>query len=160
VPFTGTLHAVGVQPVLRAGQVIGTLITGGSPEGDPLPPAAAHSQRPRPLPDRLIGRRGTRLVVLALHEIRFAESDGSTIWLTTDHGRLQATSQGLDNLERQLANDGFLRVHRRFLVNLRRVREIEQGFKGALFLSTDIRTHETVPVSRRHAAILRRVLGA
>ena len=66
---------------------------------------------------------------------------------------------GLDNLERELHGNGFLRVHRRFLVNLRRIREIDQGFKGSLFLITDVRSHETVPVSRRHAPVLRRALG-
>ena len=62
-------------------------------------------------------------------------------------------------LKRELEGQGFLRVHRRFLVNLRRIREIDQGFKGSLFLVTDMRSHETVPVSRRHAPVLRKALG-
>jgi DNA-binding LytR/AlgR family response regulator len=44
-------------------------------------------------------------------------------------------------------------------VNLRRVREIDQGFKGSLFLITDVRQRESIPVSRRHAPALRRALG-
>ena len=52
-----------------------------------------------------------------------------------------------------------MRVHRRFLVNLGRVREIEQGFKGALYLATDTRTRETVPVARRHIPYVRQALG-
>jgi DNA-binding LytR/AlgR family response regulator len=52
-----------------------------------------------------------------------------------------------------------LRVHRRFLVNLSRVREVEQGFKGALFLVADARTRKTIPVARRHASQLRQALG-
>jgi DNA-binding LytR/AlgR family response regulator len=39
------------------------------------------------------------------------------------------------------------------------VREIEQGFKGALFLATDTRSHETVPVARRHVPRVRQALG-
>jgi DNA-binding LytR/AlgR family response regulator len=79
--------------------------------------------------------------------------------LTTDQGRLVAATRGLDRLEQQLEDKGFLRVHRRFLVNLGRVREVEQGFKGALFLATDARPRETVPVSRRHASQLRQAFG-
>ena len=76
-----------------------------------------------------------------------------------DVGRLLAASRGLEHLERQLDGRGFLRVHRRFLVNLGRIREIEPGFKGALFVTTDPHTHETVPVARRHAPELRQALG-
>jgi hypothetical protein len=121
--------------------------------------AAEAGQPAAPLPGRVIARRDDRLVVLALPEIRYAESDGNFVWLATDHGRLRANAHGLDNLERELHGNGFLRVHRRFLVNLRRIREIDQGFKGSLFLITDVRSHETVPVSRRHAPVLRRALG-
>jgi DNA-binding LytR/AlgR family response regulator len=81
------------------------------------------------------------------------------VWLTSDAGRLLAATRGLDHLELQLAGRGFLRVHRRFLVNLGRVREIEQGFKGTLSVTTDTHTHETVPVARRHASQLRQALG-
>ena len=45
------------------------------------------------------------------------------------------------------------------LVNLGRVREIEQGFKGTLFLATDTPVRELVPVARRHAPQLRQALG-
>jgi DNA-binding LytR/AlgR family response regulator len=70
-----------------------------------------------------------------------------------------AAARGLDRLEQELVGRGFMRVHRRFLVNLGRVREIEQGFKGALFLATDTRTHESVPVARRQIACVRQALG-
>lgn len=167
VPFTQMLLPVSVTPVYQARQMIGMIVTGGGPEGDPLtsePPRQlqaeeAGQQQTAPLPGRVIARRDDRLVVLALPEIRYAESDGNFVWLATDHGRLRANAHGLDNLERELQGNGFLRVHRRFLVNLRRIREIDQGFKGSLYLVTDVRSHETVPVSRRHAPILRRALG-
>lgn len=167
VPFIQSMLPVNVTPVFQARQMIGMLLTGGAAEGDQLAPepperpqpADAGQRQTGPLPGRVIARRDDRLVVLALPEIRYAESDGNFVWLATDHGRLRANAHGLDNLERELEGNGFLRVHRRFLVNLRRIREIDQGFKGSLFLVTDLRSHETVPVSRRHAPVLRRALG-
>ena len=51
------------------------------------------------------------------------------------------------------------RPHRRFLVNLNRMREVEQGFKGSLFLHTNTRTHESIPVARRHMPDVRAALG-
>jgi sigma-54 dependent transcriptional regulator, acetoin dehydrogenase operon transcriptional activator AcoR len=164
VPFLGASVPVSVQPVFTGSQVIGVLLAFGSAEasagcdaspGDPAPSTAS----PRPLPDRIVGLRDDRWVLLDPREIRYAESDHNTVWLTTDQGRLVAAIRGLDRLEQQLEDKGFLRIHRRFLVNLARVREVEQGFKGALFLATDARTRETVPVARRHAPQLRQALG-
>ena len=103
--------------------------------------------------------RDDRWVLLAPREIRFAEADHNNVWLTTDRGRLLAATRGLDRLEQELTDKGFVRVHRRFLVNLSRVREIEPGFKGTLFLATDTRTHETIPVARRHIPYVRQALG-
>ncbi|WP_436998387.1 hypothetical protein [Streptomyces sp. enrichment culture] len=37
--------------------------------------------------------------------------------------------------------------------------ELERGIKGELFLIMNARSHEVVPVSRRHAPELRRMLG-
>jgi sigma-54 dependent transcriptional regulator, acetoin dehydrogenase operon transcriptional activator AcoR len=103
--------------------------------------------------------REDRWVLLDPREIRFAEADHNKVWLMSDQGRLLAATRGLDRLEQQLEDRGFLRVHRRFLVNLGRVREIEHGFKGTLLLITDARSHETVPVARRHAPQLRQSVG-
>lgn len=164
VPFLGTPVPVVVCPVFTGTQVIGVLLTFGSsgghpafgaPSGDPL----LSSAHPRTLPSRVIALREDRWVLLDPREIRFAEADHNNVWLTSDQGRLRAAARGLDRLEQQLEDKGFLRVHRRFLVNLSRVREIEQGIKGTLFLATDTRTHETVPVARRHMPYLRQALG-
>jgi DNA-binding LytR/AlgR family response regulator len=50
-------------------------------------------------------------------------------------------------------------VHRRFIVNLNRVKELEFGFKGTLTVSTSARENEAIPVSRRHIAEVRQALG-
>jgi sigma-54 dependent transcriptional regulator, acetoin dehydrogenase operon transcriptional activator AcoR len=169
VPFTQALLPLTVTPVFQARQMIGMMISGGGAgDGELLdpadPPQLIPAQPPvapaRPgLPGRVIARRDESLVVLAMPEIKYAEAAGNIVWLATDQGRLRAAAHGLDHLERELSEYGFLRVHRRYLVNLRRVREIDQGFKGSLFLITDVRQRESIPVSRRHAPALRRALG-
>lgn len=163
VPFLGTPVPVAVRPVLTGAQVIGALLAFGSLDGPDLgaSPGDPGTERPcpRPFPTRVVALRDDRWVLLDPREIRFAEADHNTVWLTSDQGRLQAAARGLDRLERELGDKGFLRVHRRFLVNLARVREIEQGFKGSMFLATDTRAHETVPVSRRHVPSVRQALG-
>jgi hypothetical protein len=163
VPFLDQPLTVAVRPVFDGTQVIGALLTFGSADhpgsSELLDDPAPGSPDPRRFPDRVIALRDDRWVLLDPREIRYAETDHDNVWLVSDQGRLLAAVRGLDRLEQELTGRGFLRVHRRFLVNLGRVREIEQGFKGALFLATDTRSHETVPVSRRHVAGVRHTLG-
>ncbi|MGY1590838.1 LytTR family transcriptional regulator DNA-binding domain-containing protein [Geodermatophilus sp. SYSU D00708] len=163
VPFLDQPLPVNVRPVFDGSQVIGALLAfratdgAGSPElqGDADPGFPG----PHAFPDRVVALRDARWVLLDPREIRYAETDHDNVWLVSDQGRLLAAVRGLDRLEQQLGGRGFLRVHRRFLVNLGRVREIEPGFKGALYLSTDTRRHETVPVARRHVPRVRQALG-
>lgn len=146
-----------VAPVCSAGHPVGALLTLGSTEGEPLfadPSTFWHAS-----PARIIAQRGDRSVLLEPGEIRYAEAHGNTVWLQTDRGYLRAATRGLLNIERQLSQEGFQRVHRRFLVNLRRILEVERGFNGELLLITDVRGNEIVPVSRGHARMLRRELG-
>ncbi len=164
VPFLDTSISAAVRPVFNGTQVIGALLAFGSPDADPSFEASSGdpllgSPPRRSVPSRVVARREDRWVVLDPGEIRFVEADHNKIWLMSDRGRLLAATRGLDRLEEQLEGQGFLRVHRRFLVNLGRIREIEQGFKGTLFLVTQTRTHEIVPVARRHIPSLRQALG-
>lgn len=188
VPFLGSALPVAARPVFSGIRVIGALLAFGTADGSvpagfgnsggPGSPSAAASGvagstalgpsagrdsppggTPRVIPVRVVALRDDRWVLLDPREIRYAEADQNKVWLTSDAGRLLAATRGLDHLERQLEGRGFMRIHRRFLVNLARVREIEQGFKGTLFVTTDTHTHETVPVARRHAPELRQALG-
>ncbi len=146
-----------LRPVFLADQPIGTLAVFGSAHGDPIEP-----ERPAPglsPPARIVGVSGERMVLLRRPEVRFAEADGLHVWLVTDEGRLRAAVRGIDRLEEELAGGEFLRVHRRFLVNLSRVRAVDRGPGGELSLIMNDAAHEAVPVSRRNVPAVRRALG-
>ena len=108
---------------------------------------------------RIVGVSGDRMVLLRRPEVRFAEADGNDVWLVTDEGRFQAAVRGIDKLQTELAGGEFLRVHRRFLVNLSCVRMVERGPRGDLSLIMEGAPRETVPVSRRNVPAVRRALG-
>ena len=150
--------SISFRPVFLCGHLVGSLIAFGAAEGEHLGPAEVPAHPPAPV-CRLVGMRENRIVLLRSSEVAFAESDGNDVWLATDHGRLRAATQGMDKVAAELTEAGFLRVHRRYMVNLDRVREVERGLKGELLLIMDGREPETVPVSRRNAATLRRALG-
>jgi DNA-binding LytR/AlgR family response regulator len=108
---------------------------------------------------RIVGVSGERMVLLRRPEVRFAEADGNDVWLVTGEGRLQAAVRGIDKLADELAGGEFLRVHRRFLVNLACVRAVDRGPRGELSLIMDGPERESVPVSRRNVPAVRRALG-
>ena len=138
-----------VEGVVTSGSEHGTNGAFFESDGRSLPPET-----------RLVGVRAHRLVMVPPDEIRYAEAKGNDVWLTTDRGQMRARERGLDRLEHELEGRRFLRVHRGYIVNLDRVREIEPAFKGALWLVMDAGPRrEVVPVSRRRAAELRRALG-
>ncbi|GGJ60306.1 Fis family transcriptional regulator [Streptomyces brasiliensis] len=149
--------SISIRPVFSSGHLIGNLVSFGASDGAQVPQAEV-SAHPRVPPRRLVATRDNRLVLLRLPEVSFAESQGNDVWLSTDQGRLRAASLSLDKLDGELADAGFLRVHRRYVVNLSRIREIERGLRGELSLVMDDREKEMVPVSRRNAPAVRRAL--
>jgi sigma-54 dependent transcriptional regulator, acetoin dehydrogenase operon transcriptional activator AcoR len=147
-----------IRPMFLSGHLIGHLVSFGEVGGiSGVPIPSAH----RPIetkPRRVVATRENRMVLLRVPEVWFAESDGNDVWLSTDQGRLRAASASLDRLGGELADAGFLRVHRRYVVNLNRVREVERGRGGELLLIMDDGGDDQVPVSRRNAPAVRRAL--
>ncbi|GAB2790417.1 DNA-binding protein [Streptomyces chlorus] len=156
-PLADEPTSISIRPVFSSGHLIGNLVSFGASDGAQLPQAEGPAH-PRVQPRRLVATRDNRMVLLRLPEVSFAESQGNDVWLSTDQGRLRAAYPSLDKLDRELADVGFLRVHRRYVVNLSRIREIERGPKGELSLVMDDRPNEMVPVSRRNAPAVRRAL--
>ena len=150
--------SITIRPVFLSGHLVGSLIAFGASDGERLAPPEGPTHPGTPA-RRLVGMRENRMVLLRMSEVCFAESDGNDVWLATDQGRLRAATQGMDKLDAELAEAGFLRVHRRYVVNLNRIREVDRGFKGEMLLVMDGQAEDMVPVSRRNAATVRRALG-
>jgi hypothetical protein len=166
VPTAGSDVAVAFRPAVRQERVVGVLLTtaedggdlDGDGDGEPLTaaenaPVSARNQ------GRLVGLHANRMILLSVEQVRFAEADGNDVWLETADRRLRASGRGLGALEERLQGQGFLRVHRQFLVNLRWVKEIVPSFKGGFWLVIDGPGNPLIPVSRRQVAEVRRMLG-
>jgi sigma-54 dependent transcriptional regulator, acetoin dehydrogenase operon transcriptional activator AcoR len=146
-----------LRPVFLAEQPIGTLAVFGFDDGDQI--ERELPERGLGPPPRVLGVSGERMVLLRRPEVRFAEADGNDVWLVTEEGRLQAAVHGIDKLEEELAGGEFLRVHRRFIVNLTCVRAVDRGPRGELSLIMDGKSSDAVPVSRRNVPAVRKALG-
>jgi hypothetical protein len=158
IPAAGDIVPITVRPVVRDNRVIGVLATLGEAEGERLRVDPQLTAPAGPVPRQVLAVRGSRLIMLHPGQIVFAEAEGNVVWLTTNRGRVRARARGLDKLVSELQDSGFVRVHRHFAVNAQRVSEIRQGFRGQLSLVMDPAGGQTVPVSRRRRAAVRRAL--
>lgn len=107
---------------------------------------------------RVVGIKDDRQVLFDIAEVIMAEADGRAVWLCTDLGRFRCATDGIDNIDNQFSECGFMRVHRSYLVNLSRVREVERKDGGELELTVDDKGG-IIPVSRRRAKFVTAALG-
>jgi DNA-binding LytR/AlgR family response regulator len=104
----------------------------------------------------MVTKSGKKLFIL-IKDISFvmAKDDYSYLFTATD--RYLSTSS-LTKLEDQLKDNGIFRVHRRYLINLAKVKSISPQQGGTLTLAID-GSAEEIPVSRRRVPALKQVLG-
>jgi DNA-binding LytR/AlgR family response regulator len=150
---------ISFRPAVKDQRLVGILlgVPGQPTDAEPLTTGAEGLVPAQP--GRLVGLQGDRMVLVSAEEIRYAEADGSYVWLDTDRGRLRVPERGMAALEQRLAGHGFLRVHRHYLVNPRRVKEMAPGPNGSIWLVLDVPAGPPVPVARRRAAEVRRLLA-
>ncbi len=90
-----------------------------------------------------------RLVKVAINDVIYAEADGNYVTLHTPDRRYVLTS-ALSTIEERLASPWFMRVHRGFLVDLRRITALEE--KRVLLGPI------AIPVGRTHRVLLKKRL--
>lgn len=107
--------------------------------------------------ERIPVEKGGRKVLIPVDQIRYimAKDDYSCIF-TSDDRFLSTTS--LAQFEAKLCDFGFFRVHRRYIVNLACVEDVETVASGAIQLGVT-GVEERVPVSRRRVVPLKKALS-
>ncbi len=111
-----------------------------------------------PSPPRIPAYRDDVTVLVPPEEVVFAYAEAEQVYLKLHRDRLGCRFT-LRELEARLRPHGFMRVHRRFLVNLAKVREVVPYFKGNISLVVDDAQRTEIPVSRALAPAVRRSLG-
>jgi DNA-binding LytR/AlgR family response regulator len=98
---------------------------------------------------------GTRL--LQRSSVLYLQAHGDYVRVASTEGRFLLRAR-LSDLEERWAAHGFVRVHRGFVVNLRRAVEVRPRLNGtAVLVMAD---GAEVPIARRQVGDLRRKLGA
>ena len=107
--------------------------------------------------ERIPVEKGGKKLLVPANKIHFIMAKDDYSYLHTDTDRYLSTVS-LAQLEEKLSPLGFFRVHRRYLVNLACVSEVDPVSGGTLLLTLN-GEEEKIPVSRRRVASLKKALG-
>jgi two-component system LytT family response regulator len=105
--------------------------------------------------DRLLIRDRSNVHVIPIDQVDFVESQDDYVSIRAA-GKSYLKEQTISDLERQLPPQGFVRIHRRYLLNIARLAKIELSEKDSRIAILLDKTQ--LPISRSGYAKLRAVL--
>jgi len=122
----------------------------------PEPEAPAAPKSPTaPQRTKLLVRANSRHFIVDANDLIYATIDNGLISLITTNLEGQSTYRTIEELQASLDRDLFWRVHRSYLVNINRIKEVVPWFKSSYQLRMDDRKHTEIPVSRVQTRRLR-----
>jgi len=128
----------------------------GTPRTVTAPVLAQAARGPGTHLERLVIRDGAEIVIIPLDTVDYVK--GQDDYVEVFHGsRSSLTQQTLQSLETSLDPAHFVRVHRSYVLNVRRVARLEPWGNGSKLAV--LHDGRTVPVSRSGEARLKAVLG-
>jgi two-component system LytT family response regulator/two-component system response regulator LytT len=118
--------------------------------------AAAARPAPAPAPrTKLLVRANSRNFIVDANDVIYATIDSGLITLVTTTLEGHSNYRTIEDLQANLDRDMFWRVHRSYLVNINRIKEVVPWFKSSYQLRMDDRKHTEIPVSRVQTRRLR-----
>jgi len=107
---------------------------------------------------KLLVRSANRNFVVDAQDVVYATIDDGLITIVTTGVEGQSNYRTIEELQANLDPSIFWRVHRSYLVNLHRIKEIIPWFKSAFQLRMDDKKQTEIPVSRVQTKRLRELL--
>ena len=102
--------------------------------------------------------KGEGILLISLSEVRYIVAYDDRVFVNIfDEQYLCRFS--LTELELKLANEGFARIHRSYIVNLQHVLELQPFFNGTYNLIIEDKKRSVLPVSRARVKTLRTLIG-
>lgn len=119
---------------------------------EPVPARRAATAPPR---TKLMVRSANRYLIVDANDVIYATIDDGLITLVTTNVEGHSNYRTIEDLQTNLDKDMFWRVHRSYLVNINRIKEVVPWFKSSYQLRMDDKKHTEVPVSRVQTRRLR-----
>jgi len=138
------------QTIERARRVIAEKV---KPGGEQPAVVRPPTQRTKPLV-----RANSRNFIVDSNDVIYATIDDGLITLVTSSVEGQSNYRTIEDLQSNLDADTFWRVHRSFLVNINRIKEVIPWFKSSYQLKMDDKKQTEIPVSRVQTKRLRALL--
>lgn len=116
---------------------------------------------PRPLSGqriKLLVRSNNRNFIVDSQDVIYATIDNGLITLVTSQVEGQSNYRTIEDLQAHLDPDMFWRVHRSYLVNINKIKEVIPWFKSSYQLRMADARHSEIPVSRVQTKRLRELL--
>jgi two-component system, LytTR family, response regulator len=113
--------------------------------------AAAHR-------NKLLVKTNNRNLIVDVQDLVYATIDDGMITVATAQFEGQSNYRTIEELQSNLDPDLFWRVHRSFLVNINKIREVIPWFKSSFQLKMNDRRQTEIPVSRIQTRRLRSLL--
>lgn len=107
---------------------------------------------------KLLVRTNNRNLIVDAHDVIYATIDDGLITVVTSNFEGQSNYRTIEELQSNLDPNLFWRVHRSFLVNINRIREVIPWFKSSFQLKMDDKKQTEIPVSRIQTKRLRTLL--
>lgn len=115
--------------------------------------------RQAPQKTKLIVKTGGRLHLVDAEEVIYASIEDGVISITTKDFEGQSNFRTVEELQASLDPQTFWRVHRSFLINVNRIKEVVPWFKSSFQLKMDDRKQTEIPVSRAQTRRLREIMN-
>ncbi|MGH9395636.1 MAG: LytR/AlgR family response regulator transcription factor [Terriglobia bacterium] len=115
--------------------------------------------RPGSAMSKLIVKTSGRLHLVDAGEVIYASIEDGVISIVTKDFEGQSNFRTVEELQANLDPQTFWRVHRSYLININRIKEVVPWFKSSFQLKMDDRKQTEIPVSRAQTRKLREILN-
>ena len=123
---------------------------------------AAQPEPPAPKPalqrTKLLVKSNQRNFIVDAQDVVYATIDDGLITVVSTSLEGQSNYRTIEELQSNLDPDAFWRVHRSYLVNIHRIKEVIPWFKSSFQLRMDDKKQTEIPVSRVQTKRLRALL--
>src|SRR5438552_3424940 len=116
------------------------------------------SPKPALQRSKLLVRSNQRNFIVDAQDVVYATIDDGLITVVANNLEGQSNYRTIEELQSNLDPDTFWRVHRSYLVNIHRIKEVIPWFKSSFQLRMDDKKQTEIPVSRVQTKRLRALL--
>lgn len=154
-PFNSKRLEQAIQKVLR---VLNSVNGDNKRENPPLASASSGKNTAETQLRKIPVEKGEGVLLINLNEVRYISASDDRVLVHTSSEQYLCRFS-LTELDNRLSSQGFLRIHRGYIVNLQHVVELQPFLNGTYNLIIDDKKQSIIPVSRSRVKSLRNLIG-